>query len=121
VVKKIVSFVIVFLLIANCATAGEIPSEFRQKNSPYKHPVHFYGSPYCGHCLHFSRNMQKEGIPFIFHNVKASDKANEEMWNLVHSVDSGANSVRFPVLNVNGKVLVSPEYKELKKELFRLK
>ena len=118
---KLLLLTISISIASACTSVKEIPSEFRQKNSPYKHAVQFYGSPDCGHCKYFSANMQKESIPFVFYNVRASQENNKIMWQLVHSVDPKANSVRFPVLKLNEKVLVSPDYADFKKELRRLK
>ena len=114
-------------LFSNCTTTEKtIPSEFRPKSSPYKHAVLLYGRPSCGNTRFFSRKMQKEEIPFIFHNINAEDRiyrarVNKKMFELVESVNPKINFFGLPVVDVNGKVLISPFWWRFKRELHRLK
>jgi uncharacterized protein YkwD/glutaredoxin len=60
------------------------------------------------------RNLQNNNITFTFYDVNTDSSKNREMWQKVRSVRSGSTSVRFPVMEVNGQVLISPSFNDVK-------
>ncbi|MCB1145333.1 MAG: hypothetical protein KDK41_17850 [Leptospiraceae bacterium] len=86
----------------------------QKKNEP---TILFYGSDQCGICQSFFSNMKDEKIAYTFINVRKDRKGNNEMWEKVFKVNPDARSVRFPVIDIDGKVLVSPNYKTFKAAL----
>jgi len=76
-----------------------------------------YGSERCGLCSAMKRNLQNNNISFTFYDVNTDSSRNREMWQKVRSVRSGSTSVRFPVMDVNGRVLISPAFSDVQAAL----
>lgn len=114
---KISIFIILVFMSPLAIFTDSIPQKFSPKQNKYSGYVLFYGSPGCGHCRKFSRNMQKEGVPFIFLNVINNENNRNEMWEKVRTIKPEADSVGFPVIDLNGIILVTPSYEEFKNKL----
>ncbi|HON78177.1 MAG TPA: glutaredoxin domain-containing protein [Spirochaetota bacterium] len=76
-----------------------------------------YGSERCGLCMAMRRNLDRENLQYTFYDVNSDSSRNREMWQKVRSVRSGSTSVRFPVMDVNGRVLISPSFSDVKAAL----
>jgi len=111
---------LLIFLLSSSLFAKTIPEKFTPKEKLHSVVVLIYGSPACGHCQRFSSNMQKQGIPFVFYDVTRNEKYNEEMWQKIWMVKPGLTSVSFPVLDIKGRVLVSPKYEKFVKVLQKM-
>ena len=56
--------------------------------------------------------MDQANVNYQFVNVRVSRSASARMWALVRKERPSANRVRFPVITVASKILVSPRYQE---------
>ncbi|MBP47892.1 MAG: hypothetical protein CMH53_08120 [Myxococcales bacterium] len=72
--------------------------------------VVLYGSERCGICHGFRARMDRAKLVYEFVNVNASSSGNAMMWSLVRKERPMANRVRFPVITIGSKTLVSPRY-----------
>lgn len=72
-----------------------------------------YGSERCGLCMSMKRNLDRENIQYTFYDVNTDSSRNREMWQKVRSVRQGSTSVRFPVMEINGRVLISPSFRDV--------
>jgi glutaredoxin len=76
-----------------------------------------YGSKNCGLCTAMQRNLDAEKIPYQFLDVKEDAAKNSEMWAKIFKAHGRLNSVRFPVMDINGEILVSPKFEDVKAKL----
>lgn len=79
--------------------------------------ITLYGSQNCGICQGFFSKMKEQKITYTFKDVQNDEAANDAMWELVRKVQGNVNSVRFPVITIGNKILVSPNYKQFQKAL----
>ncbi len=89
-------------------------SNVAQEKTPnsLKHTIIIYGSKTCPHCVDFLKKMEDRHIPFIFKDVD-EDKSNfDEMYQKIKAIKY-AGYINYPVLDVDGKILVRPEFEDL--------
>lgn len=114
---KYLGFGILIFILTECTSKQVIPFNFTHPEPMTTKKILFYGSSSCGHCQYFSQNMQKEKIPFQFFDVRKDKSKNTEMWDKVYQVEKNPTSISFPVMDIDGKILVSPSYEDFKKAL----
>ena len=79
--------------------------------------VKLYGNTACFFCLRLKKELNREGIPYIFYNVSESENRNEEMKRKFIKAFPDANVVHFPMVEVKGKILMRPSLKEIRSYL----
>ena len=71
-----------------------------------------YGSDNCDHCVVFKAKLDSVGFEYVFRDVEFNQMMNDEMVYKVRR--SGVNGgFSYPVLDVEGKILVAPEITEV--------
>ena len=96
-------------------TLDSSPSEIRgsQKN------IIVYGSDLCVHCQIFRRKLESRGIEYTFLDVDKNDKYFLELQEKIKK--SGFKGyVQYPVLDIEGQILVYPEFSEAEKFMFEI-
>jgi glutaredoxin len=71
-----------------------------------------YGSKECDHCLHFIASLDSAGIKYDFRDVEKDKKLFNEMLIKIQQADI-KGYVSYPVLDVEGKIMVRPVFKDL--------
>ena len=79
--------------------------------------ITLYGREGCGLCKAMRKNLDNAGIAYTFYDVDTDKTKNAEMWKKVRRVNPDSKSIRFPVMDVNGTILVSPSFQEVKQSL----
>ena len=72
-----------------------------------------YGSETCYYCKAMRKNLDTEKIQYTYYDVNKDSGKNREMWTKVQSVGK-FSSITFPVMDIGGKVLISPKFPEVK-------
>jgi len=81
-------------------------------------PIKLYGRETCGLCLSMRKKLDQAGIPYIFYDVDVDKAKNREMWNKIRESNHGSSgSVRFPIVDIYGLILISPSFDEVKRYL----
>lgn len=83
-----------------------------QANS--KGNIIIYGSKDCGFCQGMMKNLNAEKIPYKFHDVNKDATKNNEMWSKLSKEFGKMKSVKFPVMDIKGKILIRPDFKKVK-------
>ncbi len=71
-----------------------------------------YGSLDCPHCVVFTESLDSAGIKYIFCEVDKDKALFNEMYQKIQKIKYLGN-VSYPVIDINGKVLVNPEFNEI--------
>lgn len=103
---------LIFLLIL--LTPISIFSLENTTKSQLQPSVTLYGSAQCKICQNFFKNMKKDKIKYKFLDVNKNRSAGNKMWKKVQKIKPFARSVRFPVIDIEGSILVSPNYAQFK-------
>ena len=74
-----------------------------------------YGSEGCGFCISLKKELDDAGISYKFFDVTTNESYSEEMFNKINEAFPGSNYANFPVVDINGKILIRPELDEVKK------
>ena len=96
--------------------SGQNKSEIRgsQKN------IIIYGSDHCVHCQIFRRKLESKGIEYTFLDVDKNDNYFLELQEKIR--ESGFTGyVQYPVIDIEGQILVQPEFPEAEKLMFNVK
>lgn len=82
-----------------------------------------YGSDTCQNCQSLMKSLDSSSIKYIFYDVDKDLEKNIEMWNKVSSVNKSKYNIILPVVDVNGKILITnpTSFKEIKKYLIKPK
>lgn len=76
-----------------------------------------YGRENCGLTKRFRNQLNAERIRYTFYDVDIYANKSQEMFNKVDRFYPGVDTVKFPVVDVNGTVLISPNVPTFKKYL----
>lgn len=77
-----------------------------------------YGREACGLCKATRNNLDNARIAYTYYDIDADQTKKSEMWhkiNIAHPASVGG--VRLPVVDIDGKILISPSFNEVKKHL----
>lgn len=70
-----------------------------------------YSTPSCPHCIAIKELLKQKKIPFTDKNVMDDENALKEM------LEKTDNYSSVPVVDIDGKILLSPDEDEIRKEL----
>jgi glutaredoxin len=76
-----------------------------------------YGNKRCGHCRALKRRLKRAKLKYVFYDVTKDKSKAVEMWKKVKSIKPNAKRIKFPVVIANGKVLIRPSIRKVKKAL----
>jgi len=66
-----------------------------------------YGDEQCWNCQHFRKSLEAANIAYSFFDVDADSAKSQEMWNKINAIAPGTTKITFPIVDINGKVLLS--------------
>jgi len=67
-----------------------------------------YGSNTCDHCIDFKRKMDSLGVKYTFYDVEVDQRKADEMLAKLEKARF-MGYISFPVVDIEGRVMVSPE------------
>ncbi len=73
-----------------------------------------YGRKTCGLCAAMERNLNSEKIPYVFYDLSADASKSREMWGKLNKQHGTMKNVRLPIMEIDGKILISPKFTEVK-------
>ena len=76
--------------------------------------VTIYGSVNCDHCLEFRKQMDAAKLEYIFKDAEAEEKNYQELLLKIQQANY-KGYVEFPVLDIDGKIYVRPEFAVIQK------
>lgn len=105
---KLIRFFFTAALLSTAASfSGTLSANDRPK-------ILIYGSNGCGFCNAMRKSLNKDKIHFTFYDVNSNNAKNSEMWKKVRTLNPKAASTKFPVMDINGKIMIRPTYKQVK-------
>ena len=115
-------FITLFLMIlVGCSTKNDRPlAEDTYEEEPRKghqKKIIVYGSMNCIHCHQFLRKLDSGGIEYEFRDVDASDDFFHELRDKIEAIGY-TGVIQYPVLDIEGDILVNPTFKEAEKKMF---
>lgn len=88
-----------------------------QYSSISRNDVVLYGNDVCFFCLKLKKDLNKEGIPYVFYNVSENEYKNDEMKRKFRKAYPDSNVVHFPMVEVKGRILLRPSLNEIRSYL----
>jgi len=79
--------------------------------------VTLYGSWTCGYTRGLMDELGFYGIPYYFKDVIKNNDHNNEMWEKLKSIDYTKTNADFPVVDVNGEIMIRPKVNKVMKSL----
>ncbi|MBN1531624.1 MAG: glutaredoxin family protein [Spirochaetes bacterium] len=73
-----------------------------------------YGRTNCGLCRAMMSRLEGEHIQYTFVDIQNDGGHNQEMWGKIRKVQPSASSIRLPVMEINGQVMISPSWERVK-------
>lgn len=83
--------------------------------------IEIYGRHSCPVCQSFSARLEDAGLAYEFHDIDEGEAHKATMWRLVREAFPEIQSVGLPVVVVNGRTFVRPDWNEFTRELRPLK
>ncbi|MCB1189882.1 MAG: hypothetical protein H7A23_18420 [Leptospiraceae bacterium] len=80
----------------------------------YNYPIQVYGRETCGLTKYFISQLQANGTNYVFYDVDNDYNRNNEMFNKVYAKYPDINTFKFPVVDVQGNILLSPNFNDFK-------
>ncbi|MCB1308162.1 MAG: glutaredoxin [Leptospiraceae bacterium] len=78
-----------------------------------------YGSHGCGHCRQFVAQLERDSIEYTFYDIYDEPERKAEMFTKARSAFPDLTTVHFPLVDVNGTILMRPGYSEFVAHLKR--
>jgi len=78
--------------------------------------VIIYGNEKCGYCKKTIEWMNSRGIAYLYRDVELYGTYQDEMFTKLNKAGF-TSTAYFPVLDVNGQILMKPEFDDIKKAL----
>lgn len=78
--------------------------------------VIIYGSANCDHCIEFRQQMDAAKLKYAFKDAEAEEKNYQELMLKIQQANY-KGYVSFPVIDIDGKLFVKPEFAEIQKIL----
>ena len=113
---------VICLTLLSCSTkkeAREQPAQVESLNEAAAKAateILVYGSNTCDHCIDFRAQLDSAGLPYVFHDVELDQALYTELGNKIQAINYQGH-VAFPVIEVNGKLMVAPQLSEVLAEL----
>lgn len=78
--------------------------------------VTIYGSENCDHCIEFRQQMDSIKFKYEFKDAEANEKNYQELLLKIQQANF-KGYVSFPVIDIDGKIFVRPDFSEIQKLL----
>ena len=111
--KKLIPLFIFSLLFTFCSDRKEQASNGNiaaNTEVAAQKEMLIYGSDECDHCIAFKKKMDSLNISYTFYDVQVDQSKADEMLRKLEEVKF-MGYIAFPVVDVEGKVMVNPELK----------
>ncbi len=77
-----------------------------------------YGSESCDHCIDFRKQLDSAMLKYTFYDVEADERYFNEMMRKIQSANY-RGYIGFPVVDVEGKIYVRPDFRIFISEINR--
>lgn len=75
-----------------------------------------YGSATCGFTQSMRGALDEHGFDYVFYDVNQNPEKSQEMFEKVRAAYPNTSQIGFPVVDVNGVVLIRPTIEEVEAE-----
>ena len=79
-----------------------------------EHSITVFGSENCDHCIAFRKSVDSIAVKYIFKDVEANEQYYNELVQKIQLANY-KGYVSFPVLDIDGKLYVKPDFDEFMK------
>lgn len=113
-------FNISWILLAGILIVSVLSCENRKKRidtsanitPEVTHSVTIYGSENCDHCIEFRSKMDSAKLGYEFKDAEANERYYSELILKMQQANSNGY-ISFPVLDIDGKIYVRPEFADI--------
>ena len=113
--KPILFFAFVFIIFS-CDTQRKNIDTSGNTSIKVQKEVIIYGSENCDHCITFRKAMDEAKFSYEFKDAEASEEVYQELLHKIQLANY-KEYVAFPVLEIEGKLYVKPEFSTIKEIL----
>ena len=103
--KKLLSalgIIVVCSVLLTACLSGHSSQAINSKNT-----ILVYGDEQCWNCQHFRKSLSEAHINFVFYDVDADAAKNREMWDKIYALAPKTKQITFPIVDINGKVIMT--------------
>lgn len=115
---RIVTLILLsFFALQSCMVdSNEQKAEASVSEAQPQKTILVYGSDECSHCVDFKAQLDSAGLEYTFYDVEKDQSKGDEM--LLKVQRTGFQGyIRFPVVEVDGKIVVAPKFKTVESAL----
>jgi glutaredoxin len=102
---------IYFLLIVSIFLISCEANDCANVEKPYE--INIYGSSECGYCLNMKEEMKYRCLSYNFYDVLKDSEKQDEMWEKVNAQLPGTTTIYFPVMEINGEIIMRPDWPQV--------
>ena len=114
--KKLLFIIVCSLVVISCESKRKIIDTSGNITPEVAKEITIFGSENCDHCIVFREKMDSLNIIYEFKDAEANEKFYKELMFKIQQANF-KSYVSFPVLEVNNKIYVKPEFSEFMKIL----
>lgn len=111
--SRLILFTVLIFFIFSCDTKRKSIDTSGNTSLKIQKEVLIYGSQNCDHCVAFRKAMDEAKFKYVFKDAEASEEVYQELLMKIQQANF-KGYVSFPVLDVEGKIYVQPEFSEIK-------
>lgn len=112
-VAKLILPVFLILLVFACESNRQKIDTSENKTVQVQKNVIIYGSENCDHCIEFRKYMDAAKFTYEFKDAEASEQVYQELLKKIQLANY-KGYVSFPVLDIEGKIYVKPEFSTIR-------
>ncbi len=113
-ILKLSLFILFLAVVFRCETKKESIDTSKNIKPKIEHSITIFGSENCDHCIAFRKSVDSVAVSYIFKDVEANEQYYNELLQKIQ-VANYKGYVSFPVLDIDGKLYVKPEFGEFMK------
>jgi len=91
------------------------PLQPRRDTAKAGNAIILYGRKGCAMCQDMRKNLDREGIDYVFHDIDADNQKSSELWQKVHESFPDVENIRLPIVDIYGLILINPSFEEVRR------
>ena len=104
-------FILFIIVLFNCETKKKSIDTSKNIKPKVEHSITVFGSENCDHCIAFRKSVDSVAVKYVFKDVEANEQYYNELVQKIQLANY-KGYVSFPVLDIDGKLYVKPEFDE---------
>lgn len=109
--KKLLFIIVSIVVVIACESKRKSIDTSGNTTPKVAKEITIYGSENCDHCIEFREKLDSLNLTYAFKDAEANEKFYQELLLKIQQANF-KGYVSFPVLEINDKIYVKPEFSE---------